>query len=211
MMKKTIFVIAGCTMLLSISSLAYSAEGPYVSGNLGVAMLNDSDVTDSTEPGMTVDIESDAGLALGVAVGYGFANNTRIEGEISYQKNDLDKGSVWGFDTALTGDTSSLAFLLNGYYDFKNTSPFTPFITAGIGMAKVEVNDMNVSGYDSYGENDDDTVFAYQFGGGVSYAVNEKVNIDVKYRYFGTSDPEFDSVDAEYSSHNLYAGVRVAF
>jgi opacity protein-like surface antigen len=211
MMKKTIFVIAGCTMLLSISSLAYSAEGPYVSGNLGVAMLNDSDVTDSTEPGMTVDIESDAGLALGVAVGYGFANNTRIEGEISYQKNDLDKGSVWGFDTALTGDTSSLALLLNGYYDFKNTSPFTPFITGGIGMAKVEVNDMNVSGYDSYGENDDDTVFAYQFGAGVSYAVNEKVNIDVKYRYFGTSDPEFDSVDAEYSSHNLYAGVRVAF
>ena len=211
MMKKTIFAITGCTILLSMSSLACSAEGPYVSGNLGIAMMNDSDTTDSTVPGIAADIESDPGLALGVAAGYSFPSNIRIEAEIAYQQNDLDKISVSGFDTALSGDTSSLALLLNGYYDFKNTSPFTPFITGGIGMAKVEVNDMNVSGYDSYGENDDDTVFAYQFGAGVSYAVNEKVNLDVKYRYFGTSDPEFDSVEAEYSNHNLYAGVRVAF
>ncbi len=70
-----------------------------------------------------------------------------------------------------------------------------------------EVSDMNLPGF----ENDDDTVFAYQVGAGVGYAVTEKVSFDVKYRYFATSDPEFDTTKAEYSSHNVYAGIRVTF
>jgi len=209
-MKKTFFMIIGCTMLLSISSIAYSA-GPYISGNLGLAIASDSDVTDSTVPGITLDIESDSGLALGVAVGYGLGNNTRIEGEIAYQKNDLDKASLLGVDVDLTGDTSSLALLLNGYYDFATESAFTPFISAGLGFAKVEINDFNVPGSGLPSSNDDDTVFAYQVGAGVGYAVNEKTTLDVKYRYTGTSDPDFDTSTAEYSSHNFYAGIRVSF
>lgn len=210
-MKKNIFIITGCTMLLSISAVAYSAEGPYVSGNLGIATPNNSDVTDSLEPGLVMDMESDSGLALGVAVGYGFASNVRIEGEVAYQENDLEKVSLFGLDADLTGYTSSLALLLNGYYDFKNASPFTPFIGGGLGMAKVEINDLNFPGSGVSGVDDDDTVFAYQFGAGVAYAVNEQVSIDVKYRYFGTSDLEFDTTEAEYSSNNIYAGVRISF
>jgi len=78
-------------------------------------------------------------------------------------------------------------------------------------MAKVEVNDINVPGSGLPNSNEDDTVFAYQVGVGVGYAVNEKINLDVKYRYFGTSDPEFDTTEAEYSSHNVYVGIRVSF
>lgn len=211
-MKKNVLMIFGCFMLLSISTIAYSAEGPYVSGNLGLAIANDSDITDSTAPGVTMEIKSDVGLALGVAAGYDFGNNIRIEGEIAYQKNDLDKVSMAGIGEAdLTGDVSSLALLLNGYYDFKNKSAFTPFISAGLGFAKVELNDFNVPGSGLPGTNEDDTVFAYQVGAGVSYAVTPKVSLDVKYRYFGTSDLEFDTAEAEYSSHNFYAGIRVAF
>ena len=210
-MKKTYFMIAICAMLLSISSIAYSAEGPYVSGNLGIAMASDSDATDSTAPGTTLDIESDSGLALGAALGYGFGN-IRVEGEIAYQKNDLDKASISGLGSVdLTGDFSSTALLLNGYYDFKNQSAFTPFVSGGIGMATVEVNDFNAPGSGLPDTNEDDTVFAYQVGAGVGYAVTEKVNLDVKYRYFGTSDPEFETTEVEYSSHNVYAGIRVSF
>jgi opacity protein-like surface antigen len=209
-MKKIILMITGCAMLLSISSVAYSAEGPYVSGNLGFAVPNDSDITDSTIPGGSLNIESDTGPALGVAVGYDFGT-TRVEGEIAYQKNDFDKTSIAGVGFNLTGDTSSLALLLNGYYDFTNESAFTPFISAGIGFSRVEVNDMNISGSGIPGSNDDDTVFAYQVGAGVGYTVNEKITVDVKYRYSGTEDPKFDTTKAEYSSHNFYAGIRFAF
>lgn len=207
-MKKKLLTIACCATLLSISTIAYSAEGPYVSGNLGIGIASDSDVTQS---GTTGTFESDKGLALGVAFGYGLGS-TRIEGEVAYQKNDLDKISISGIGSAtIDGDTSSTAFLLNGYYDFKNESALTPFISAGLGLAKVEVSEITVPGFGPVTSSSDDTVFAYQIGAGVGYAVNEKVTLDVKYRYFATSDPDFDGIEAEYSSHNIYAGVRVNF
>jgi opacity protein-like surface antigen len=209
-MKKSILAITGCAMLLLISSFANSAEGPYVSGNLGLAIPRDSDVTDSTLPGITLDIASDSGLAVGGAVGYGIYNN-RFEGEITYHKNDLDKASLFGADVNITGDTSCLALLLNGYLDFMNETAYTSFITAGLGFAKIEINDFYVPGSGLPSESDDDTVFAYQVGAGVGYAVNEKITIDVKYRYFATADLEFDTTTVEYSGHNFLAGMRVRF
>lgn len=210
-MKKKTLTIACCAALLSISSVAYSAAGPYVSGNVGLAIANDSDWTDSTFPGITLDIESDPGWALGAAVGYAFEFNTRLEAEITYQENDLDNVNVFGFDVDLSGDTSSTALLFNGYYDFNNASAFTPFIGGGIGVANVEINDINIPGSGLPNFGDDDTVFAYQVGAGVAYAINENIDIDVKYRYFATSDPDFDTSEVEYSSHNIYAGVRIGF
>ena len=205
-MKKKFLAIAFCSTLLSVASISHSAEGPYVSGSLGLAIASDSELTDSTAPGVTGDLESDKGLALGIAAGYDFGN-ARLEGELAYQKNDMDKLSVTGpggsVSGSVDGDTSSTALLLNGYYDFKNTSALTPFIGAGLGFAKIETDgDLG---------SDDDTVFAYQVGFGAGYAVNEKVTLDLKYRYFATSDPEFDTTTAEYSSHNIYAGIRVGF
>jgi len=206
-------MLGSCAMLLSVSSIAYSAEGPYVSGNLGIAMASDSDLS---ETGATGTMEFDKGFAFGVAAGYGFGN-TRVEGEIAYQKNDYDKlslsvpgvGSFSGLN--VDGDATSTAFLLNGYYDFKNNSSITPFIGAGLGFAKVDVGAISVPGVGTLTSSSDDTVFAYQIGAGVGFAVNEKVSLDLKYRYFATSDPDFEGTEAEYSSHNLYAGVRVSF
>lgn len=216
-MKKTILTIACCATLLSISSVAYSAEGPYVSGNLGLAMASDSDVTDSTEPGVTMTFESDSGLALSGAIGMGFSNNVRLEAEVAYQKNDLDKvnASIVGLGSAtldMGGDTSSTALLVNGYYDFVNSSAFTPFIGAGLGLANVDLSpSFTFPGYGTISDSSDDTVFAYQFGAGVNYAVNEKISFDVKYRYFGTADIDIETTTIEYSSHNIYAGIRVGF
>ena len=207
-MKKNLIIYCVCAMLLAFYTSAYSAEGPYVSGNIGFAMLSDSDLTDSTAPGITLDMEFDPGFALGAALGYGFGK-TRIEGEIAYQKNDIDKIGAFGVSLDASGDATALAFLLNGYYDFTNNSLFTPYVSAGLGFAKIEVNDFSISGMPI--GSDDDTVFAYQIGAGIGYAVSEKVTIDVKYRYFATSDPEFDTTEAEFASHNFLLGVRVNF
>lgn len=211
-MKHNILMVAGCAMLLSIASIAHSAEGPYVSGSVGAAIPVDSDVTDSTLPGLALTFESDVGIAAGVALGYDFGNNFRAEIEYAYQKNDLDTATLAGVAViAVVGDTTSHAGLLNGYYDFTNTTVFTPFISAGVGFARVEINEFNIPGSGLPNANADDTVFAYQVGAGVGYAVNPTLTIDVKYRYFGTADPEFTTTTIEYSSHNVYAGIRVAF
>lgn len=203
-MKKRILVTA-CAIPFFICSSA--SAGMYMSGSVGLALLDDSD-TDIFLDGfpVTVTLESEEGLGLGVAAGYAFGN-VRFEGEYAYQQNDLEtlEVSAFGFSVSgsIGGETSSHSFLFNTYYDFKNTSPFTPFLSAGIGVSNVEFEIEN--------ESDDDTVFAYQLGVGLGYAVTDKVSLDVKYRYFGTEDPEFDGFEAEYSSHNFYMGVRFSF
>lgn len=213
-MRNAFFITAISLLILSISTISF-ADGPYVRGNLGLAMLSDSDVSDSTFPGISAEVDFDNGYALGFAMGYGF-QSTRIEAEIAYQKNELDIGTFTvaggGSDSVpLKGDTSSLAFLVNGYFDFKNSTAITPFITAGLGLAKVNVNDFNVSGSGFPSESDDDIVFAYQVGLGVGYALNGRITIDTNYRYFATADPEFKTIEAEYSSHNIYLGLRITY
>jgi hypothetical protein len=37
------------------------------------------------------------------------------------------------------------------------------------------------------------------------------VTIDVKYRYFGTEDSEYDTTKAEFASNNFLFGVRINF
>lgn len=218
-MKKHLVLLVALATFLPLSSFAADAEGLYVGGNLGMAIPSDADVTES-EPGTsaeTYNLESDLGLALGAAVGYAF-ENIRVEGELAWQKNDFDKINMWGRDLELEGDISSLAFLLNGYYDFKNSSAFTPFVTAGIGMARIDIDDMALSGWGGPAQSTHDTVFAFQLGFGVSYAVSDRISLDVKYRYFRTQDPEFEgdasdpgTSEAEYSSHNIYVGIRIFF
>ncbi len=96
-----------------------------MSGNLGYAMAVDSELSDSEVPNIAFDIELGDDFTIGGAVGYSFGN-TRPEGEIAYQLNDMEKLSSGLASIDIEGDTSSLALLLNGYYDYKNTSAFTP-------------------------------------------------------------------------------------
>ncbi len=205
-----------CTSLIAFSFVfianAYSAEGLYVSGNIGLAMLSDADANDSNLPGVTASREFDSGAAFTGAIGYGI-ENFRFEGEIGYQKNDFDEQEARGVSRDLSGDLTALSFLVNAYYDFPTSSNFTPFITVGLGLAQVDVNDLSFPGSRQASFDDDDTVFAGQVGAGVSYAVNEKFDIDLKYRYFMTEDLEFsagNTLDGP-ASHNLYLGMRYTF
>ena len=209
-MKKNLLITFVCILAFLFSAPVYSAEGLYVSGNFGFAMESDSDLTDSTVPGITINTEFDTGLALGAALGYDFSR-FRVEGEISYQKNDVSKIGAQGVSFDATGDSVVLSFLINGYYDFINGSAFTPYISAGLGFAQVEFNNLDISSVGFSGSNDEDTVFAYQVGIGVGYAVSEKVTIDVKYRYFGAKDSEYGTTKAEFASNNFLFGVRVNF
>jgi outer membrane immunogenic protein len=205
-MKKTFSVVVGLFILLMLPLVSFSAgPGPYITANFGMSFLMDSDFS---EPGATGTLEYDPGFATSFAAGYNFGM-FRVEGEIGYQFNDIDKGTVnsgrRSFSGSVSGgDMTAYSLMANGYFDFLNTTPFTPFIIAGLGVAKLEINDLG--GYDF-----DDTVFAYQFGAGVGYAINHNFNIDLTYRYFATEDPEFGASQAEFASNNVYLGLRYNF
>ena len=102
--------------------------------------------------------------------------------------------------------------MVNGFFDFPICGNWKPFITGGIGMAKVEVNDLNFADFGEADWSDDDTVLAWQVGAGVGYALSEQTTLEVKYRYFATDDAEFEDGDyLEFASHNIYLGLRYTF
>lgn len=224
-MKKLSFMLSCCAFTLSAT--AASAAGVYIGGNVGVAVPPSLEATiaDGWDR-WAADIEFDAGLALTGAVGYDF-DSFRVEGEIGYQQNNSED-TDWSLSTPnntftfattdlLNFDLSAVTYMANGYYDFKNNSPWTPYLGAGIGAAtvEVEIDDMSFGWYDlNYSV--DDTVFAYQFIAGVSYAFNKNLAMDLSYRYVGADDPEFDDgfgtpIEFEFSSHNFLLGARFTF
>ena len=174
----------------------------YYSGNMGIVYASDSDISDGSNSG---ELELDDGFAITGAIGYTLGYAGRIELEMGYRLNDVDKISLGTSGTgSVDGDITTISLLGNAYYDFTTVGRFTPFIGAGIGLANIEAK------FDLAG-NDDDTVFAYQFAAGGSFAVSENLNIDLQYRYFGTEDPNFDDLEAEYNTHNLIIGLRFNF
>ncbi len=214
-MKRETALLMACAALLPLATAAQSGivGRPYASFSGGLATLNDGDL--KTSAGV-LEVESDPGVALAAALGYDFGPNFRMETELSYQQNDLDRLSLKGpgFGAKASGETTSMTGLLNGYYDFNNISALTPFVSAGLGLTKVELSDVAIDGGSIPGEADG-TAMAYQVGGGFSYALNYNLALDLKYRYFAAVDLELDdnaeTAEFDYASHNIYGGIRASF
>jgi len=177
-------------------------KGFYISGQLGITLLPDLDDV----PKVTLEFEP--GYSIGVAAGYRYGK-LRLEGEIGYRENNIDQCIAYGKERSVSGYTSGSAFLINGYYDFVNKTAFTPYITAGIGMAELKNNDLIIAGRDIGSA--EDTVLAYQVGAGVGYALNQKYTVDLKYRFSSATRPEFGGHKVDVAGHVIFLGLRYNF
>lgn len=203
-----LFLIVG--LVLFGVSHAYAEKGSFASLSVGYVMPEDSDV--EFDGGIDTEFELDDGFVVSGELGGYLTENLRMGTEVLYQETEADEASGYGIKLDVDGDVSVLGFMANLYYDFKNESRFTPFLNIGAGGAMIETDKITspqVSNY--YLDDDDDWVFAYQFGVGVSYSFNGPYALDLKYRYFATSDAHFDEADAEWRTHNVYVGYRYNF
>ena len=205
-MSKSKLVMLGCIIMLMSAFSVLAADGVYISGNIGLAYLSDSDLSTAAVPGIVVETEFDYGLNVNGAMGF-VVGQGRMEIEVAYRTNDIDSFSVIGVSVPGGGDVTALSGLLNAFYDIKTDSAITPYLGGGIGVANVEIDNLSILGIPFPGS-EDDTVFAYQLGGGIGYAINDTMTVDLGYRYFATADPDFNGLEAEYGSHNITIGIR---
>lgn len=206
------------TCALLTSGIVTNAHAQmYFGGNIGLAMLTKSEVTDTQDPD-TAEIGFKDDVTVAGLAGYTFNDNFRIEGEVAYQENNVKSFGMGGVEVDASmvnefrGEATNLTWLLNGYYDFLPNGNFKPYLTAGIGRSKVNIEfRLEDPSFGVIAAADNDSSMTYHVGIGMGYILTENITLDLRYRYLVADDLEFDTSSMDYASHNITGGIRVSF
>jgi opacity protein-like surface antigen len=203
---KKILVSAAALAIVSVPMSSFAGDSVYLKGNVGIGMAMDADIDNMPENAGTAKMTFDSGFLGTAALGYDFAGPFRTEVEYGWQKNDIDTLSYSNLIGNINqGDLKTQSIMMNGYYDVDTGSPWSPFVGAGIGWAKVDLNTPALP----FGDNDD--VFAYQLMAGVSYNFSDQLALDAQYRFFDTQDATIQGADFSTTSNDLMLGIRYTF
>jgi OmpA-OmpF porin, OOP family len=140
------------------------------------------------------------GWLAGASAGYqwdrGWARGFASEFEFTFRQNHIDRIAT-SAPMTLGGDLHSYAMMLNGYYRFLNSTPFTPYIGGGLGEASIALNNVRFAGAPNLGPfSGTDAVFGYQGIAGVSFPICPHLSLAAEYRYFATLRPGFQQTVA---------------
>ncbi len=220
-MKKALSLLMVFLVAVMWSAPGLSAE-KYVSGNIGMSWLSDSDLELDYDKDYGVEVDFDSGITLLGALGCDYGDY-RLEGELGYQTGDIDSFSFFGEDGGespefddISGDISILSLMMNGYYDIDLGGGFELSPTVGVGVAQVRADDVEFDNQsDDSGWSASEVTFAYQAGIGLGIPVSDGIMIDARYRFFGTTDFTFEFADVQFNTHmksnNALLGLRVEF
>ncbi len=133
------------------------------------------------------------GFMTNIAAGMYF-NQFRTDVEVGYHfEREMGNSSI---------DFNQIDFLANGYYDFKNSTSFTPFIGAGIGFAHTKLSvDLAKLGEVSASE----TNLSVALSGGINYALNDVISFE------GMGRGKYIFCNGDLLDLELLAGVRFSF
>lgn len=188
-MKK--FLLAGIAILCA-STVQAGDEIPYVS-----IKANYSNATmDLKETGYKDVAKDDSTIGASVAVGAKI-QDVRVEAELNLNANLSFYDDI---------DIENNSLFINAYYDINTGTEFTPYIGAGVGVSAIRP---------AAGGADVDFTHAWQVGAGVAYAFDEKISMDMGYRYVDSGDWTIenpgDKSTLDIASHNVYVGARYSF
>lgn len=215
--KKLVLSIA---VALATTSLV-QAEGFYVTAQVGISeQSTDSKPTGNNlavDPTFPDNFESGDGTVAGIGIGYAFNDNIRVEGRISNRDGSFDQSKMGAGDRAdqafaLVGEIESTTYSVEAFYDFTNSSIFTPYVKAGVGISdnsySAKLGGSGVAGFfDSIdGTSDgfytgytdgDSTEFSWNVGIGGNIEISKSTSIFLEYQYvtFGDVESGQDSLD----------------
>lgn len=208
--------IALCLPLLLCGPAWAQHTGPYAGAFLGGNALMSAKGSDSQGD---FSLKFDPGLMGSAVLGWDFAPGNsagegRIELEYSHRGNRLDKAKFADGSVTASGSVTADSLLVNFYGILFGDRFWSPYLGVGLGAARIEASDLRVTG----GSLSDDSafVFAYQAGLGVDFALTDRLNLDLGYRFFGAIRPKLREADGtdfrmDCYNHSFVLGVRVGF
>ncbi|WP_392562302.1 outer membrane beta-barrel protein [Orbus sturtevantii] len=221
--------------LASISTAALAENtGFYVGGKLGASIMQSKDIqsrgydrTNTDYDYILLGNKNKAVFNMGVNAGYDFNVSyqlpIRAELDYTYRSDAKISTSEYVFSSiagnaggAYSDEDANLkigqsTLMVNGYYDFYNSTDFTPYVGAGLGMSFIKYKDeyTNVS----------KTQLAWSAMAGVSYKVMPDLTASLEYRYLDSgkvkdneNDGDWqDKHSAKLNSNDISIGLRYAF
>ena len=228
-MKLKLLAAVGTAALLGAPTLAHAGDdgsGWYLRGNVGYGTHTDMDF----DGALVGDVESEGNGTYSLGVGYELGNNWRVE---------LDGASLWTDLGQIGNVPSSFAKLrtntamLNAIYDFSDFGRWEPYVGAGVGFAKAQLDaqahDLIIDGVSrdnpactsgpicAYEETANS--FAWQLLAGVGYQISDKLTWDTHYRYLDLKDLSYGGAGTNQGrttlegagAHSLLTGFRYNF
>ena len=165
-------------------------KGFYATGSVGYSQISDIDIEDFED-----DIEFDGGLGFDLGIGYDFGN---IRLEATWDRITSNGGEVGDID--VDADSTIDGYLASIYYDFENSSKWTPFVGGSLGSVNADI------------DGEDASSFYYGAQVGVSYEVNNQFDIVGKVSYLHANDLDYDVLeDVSTGAVSARLGVRFTF
>jgi len=244
-MKRILASLVCLGLLVVPASMAFAAEGLYVAPKFiyGYTQMNKTKMTMSGAASESMNWnKNDSAFGGALAIGYDFNKQARIpvRAELEYAlfsevsgKKTQDFEGVLGGDVSMRGKQKIQAqtLFVNAYYDFRNETPFTPYLGAGIGLAFLRSKgsgniEHTLPFEDSFSIGSKTTTnFAWNIGTGVAYDVTNNIALDLGYRFAGLGKAntksltdDFNGIELSFQNktknvymHQLALGVRFTF
>ncbi len=237
-MRKFVVAIALATTAMAGPALAKD-KAWYIGVEAG-AILQQNQEFDISNSAGTVKVPDglraryEIGYDVGGNIGYDFGM-FRAEFEVAYKDNNLDNVNILqaipaivvpngqiavppvGNNPAADGNARVLSFMANGLFDFGGENgDWGAYIGGGAGIARVQLNDLQLAKYFNKFLDDSDTGFAWQALAGVYKPLTKHVDLGVKYRYFNVPDVDTFTVNGlatktHYHSHSLMVTLAYNF
>ena len=178
----------------------WALEAWYGTVSGGMAWFKSDEFVGGTSGPITEEFGNAYGISA--AVGYAFQRvPLRLEGEFTYFRADVT--ALPGTLTTFKGGSDNhYVGMANLYYDVALSGMlqrFKPYVGVGVGFdeEKWGLALVSPSGVNTAGRSDSKMFFAYQVKAGLAYALTDRLDAVVGYRYFSTAERSLNSPTAQ--------------
>lgn len=233
---KKIILLSTLSVLLSYTSIASAKDGIYITGKLGTSVLNNygnkSDLNgdDITNGNSKISSHTKGVFGGGAALGYDFNEQYQLPVRVELDLTFRGQGEASGnqnvtienmpFDIDVKNKVRTTTYMINGYYDFHNSTDFVPYVSVGMGIAHLKLQN-NLNGEDVVSGSSNN--FAWGVGLGAKYLLTNNISVDASYKYInagkakasfsGTEDGEFTEyhTESKSASNDFMVGITYSF
>lgn len=200
MQKKILTFVSALLLSTVVAGTAHARDGWYAAVRGGITNSNLNDIDDGATE--TAGVDFDNVWMMSGAIGYRYSY-FRAELEYSYRE-DHDETSPLGLSGTEFGFHN---LMLNGYFDFLPNYVISPYVSAGIGWSRINMDVFSYNFGNTITENNESDNLTWSLGAGMTIRINRCLNLDAGYRYMDMGDIDNANVNA----HEVYFGLRYTF